>query len=157
MQGIFITTKNLRKKNIKKFLLFFIRIFKKIGKYPVSTFNSPTYSWLNDMIPILPLKDSDCRSGNLILQILWSCVHAEEKHRLNRLFSGNLLLYQNKTMQFSGLPLRPLVREGCSTVRTIAGRFSGSLRHSSNIFYTHRSSVVTNTPSTITGLPGNSL
>jgi len=89
---------------------------------------------LNDLIPNTPLKDSDCRSGNLILQILWSCVHDEEKHRLNRLFSGNLLFNQNKTMQFSGLPLLPLVREGYSTVRTIADRFSGSLRHSSNIF-----------------------
>jgi len=29
MQGIFITTKNLRKKNIKKFLLFFYQNFKK--------------------------------------------------------------------------------------------------------------------------------
>ncbi len=60
-------------------------------------------------------------------------------------------------MQFSGFPLLPVVREGYSTVRTIAGCFSGSLRHFSNIFCTHRSSVVTITPSKITRLPGNPL
>jgi len=79
------------------------------------------------MIPNKPLKNSDCQSGNLILQILWSCVHAEEKHRLNRLFSGNLLFNQNKTVQFSGLPMPPFFVGGVARSEWLQGHFSWSL------------------------------
>jgi hypothetical protein len=59
MQGIFYhIEKSSLKKKYKKILAIFSAefFFNKIGKYPVSKFISPTYSWLKRLDPKYALK-----------------------------------------------------------------------------------------------------